>query len=65
MNSLVSVLSTIIMMVMFGVAIRATNRAKESEDQNKILWGQVNHYEEYLKMRGAEDEDRQRMAIRN
>lgn len=65
MNSLVSVLSTLVSVFLFAMLLAALNKRRQVEEENKVLWGQVNHYEDYLKVRASEDEERQRMAIRN
>jgi len=65
MNSLVSVLSTLVSVFLFALLLAALNKRRQIEEENKVLWGQVNHYENYLKVRAGEDEERQRMAIRN
>jgi len=64
-NSLVSVLSTLVSVFLFALLMAAVNKGRKTEEQNKVLWDQVNRYEEFLKLRAAEDEERQRLAIMN
>ncbi len=65
MNSLVSVMSTLVSVFLFALLMAALSKGRKTEEQNKVLWDQVNRYEEFLKLRAAEDEERQRLAIMN
>ena len=65
MNSLVSILSTIVSVFLLTLVMAALNRARKAEEENKILWGQVDRYDEYIKLRLAEDDDLAHAATLN
>jgi len=65
MNSLTAAFSILVASFFAMMAFRLTTKISKVEEENRILWEQVNRYEAHISARAQEDEERQRAAIRN
>ena len=65
MNTFNTLAMATMAMFFLGLAFYATQKAARLKADNAVLWDQVERYDAYVRERAAEDELKQRAAIRN
>jgi len=64
-NSVNTLTMATMALLFLGIAFRISQKAARLEHENEVLWDQVHRYEAYIQDRAAEDEMKQRAAVRN